>query len=125
MKDVILIANAGSSSLKISIFEVQDKKIKDKIYNIFLEKNDTKIVFHINKKQEAITEITGDAISAMIELFEKWWKNQKDLHLIATGHRIVHGGKNFNKPVLVDKKVSESLRELIPLSPLHQPYIVN
>ncbi|WP_419235667.1 hypothetical protein [Rickettsia endosymbiont of Nabis limbatus] len=54
------------------------------------------MVFHINKKQEAITEITGDAISAMIELFEKWWKNQKDLHLIATGHRIVHGGKNFS-----------------------------
>lgn len=38
MKNVILIANAGSSSLKISIFEIQNKKVKDKIYNIFLEK---------------------------------------------------------------------------------------
>lgn len=35
MKNVILIANAGSSSLKISIFEIQNKKVKD---NIFLEK---------------------------------------------------------------------------------------
>lgn len=122
MKNVILIANAGSSSLKISVFEIKDKKIKDKIYNIFLEKNNTKIVFHINKKQESITEINGDAISSMIELFESWWKNQKDLHLIATGHRIVHGGKNFNKPVLVDYKISEDLKALIPLSPLHQPY---
>ncbi|WP_341788435.1 MULTISPECIES: acetate/propionate family kinase [unclassified Rickettsia] len=122
MKDVILIANAGSSSLKISVFETKDTKIKDKIYNIFLEKNDTKIVFHINKKQESITEINGDAISAMIELFESWWRNQKDLHLIATGHRIVHGGKNFNKPVLIDHKISEDLKALIPLSPLHQPY---
>lgn len=51
MKDVILIANAGSSSLKISIFEIQNKKVKDKIYNIFLEKNVNKILFHINKKQ--------------------------------------------------------------------------
>lgn len=122
MKNVILIANAGSSSLKISVFEIKDKKIKDKIYNIFLEKNNTKIVFHINKKQESITEINGDAISAMIELFESWWKNQKDLHLIATGHRIVHGGKNFNKPVLVNHKISEDLKALIPLNPLHQPY---
>ncbi len=37
MKNVILIANAGSSSLKISIFEIQNKKVKDNIYNIFLE----------------------------------------------------------------------------------------
>jgi len=122
MKNVILIANAGSSSLKISIFEIQDKKIKDKIYNIFLEKNDNKILFHINKNHESTAEITGDAISVMIELFEDWWKKQKNLNLIATGHRIVHGGKNFNKPVLVNEKVSEDLKTLIPLSPLHQPY---
>ncbi len=38
MKDVILIANAGSSSLKISIFEIQNKKVKDKIYNIYFRK---------------------------------------------------------------------------------------
>nr|CDI28958.1 hypothetical protein RMONA_1435 [Rickettsia monacensis IrR/Munich] len=45
MKDVILIANAGSSSLKISIFEIQNKKVKDKIYNIFLEKMIIKYYF--------------------------------------------------------------------------------
>ncbi len=58
----------------------------------------------------------------MIDLFEDWWKKQENLKLIATGHRIVHGGKNFNKPVIVNEKVSEDLRALIPLSPLHQPY---
>jgi acetate kinase len=122
MKDVILIANAGSSSLKISIFEIQNKKVKDKIYNIFLEKNDNKILFHINKKQESATDIKDDAIEVMIDLFEDWWKKQENLNLIATGHRIVHGGKNFNKPVIVNEKISEDLRALIPLSPLHQPY---
>lgn len=122
MKDVILIANAGSSSLKISIFEIQDRKIRDKIYNIFLEKNDNKILFHINKNYESTAQINDDAILVMIELFEEWWKKQKDLNLIATGHRVVHGGKDFNKPVLVDEKISEVLKELIPLSPLHQPY---
>ena len=70
MKDVILIANAGSSSLKISIFEIQNKKVKDKIYNIFLEKNDNKILFHINKKQESATDVKDDAIEMMIDLFE-------------------------------------------------------
>jgi len=122
MKDVILIANAGSSSLKISIFEIQNKKVKDKIYNIFLEKNDNKILFHINKKQESATDIKDDAIKMMIDLFEDWWETKDSLNLIATGHRIVHGGKNFSKPVLVTEKISEDLRSLIPLSPLHQPY---
>ncbi len=45
MKNVILIANAGSSSLKISIFEIQNEKVKDKIYNIFLEKMIMKYYF--------------------------------------------------------------------------------
>ena len=49
-------------------------------------------------------------------------EKQENLKLIATGHRIVHGGKNFNKPIIVNEKVSEDLRALIPLSPLHQPY---
>ena len=122
MKDVILTANAGSSSLKISIFEIWNKEIKDKIYNIFLEKNDNKILFHVNKNHESATKINGDPIKIMIDLFEDWWQKQQDLHLIATAHRVVHGGKIFNKSVLVTKKISEDLRSLIPLSPLHQPY---
>lgn len=67
MKDVILIANAGSSSLKISIFEIQNKKVKDKI------------LFHINRKQASATDIKDDAIEMMIDLFEDWWKKQENL----------------------------------------------
>ncbi|ADE29618.1 acetate/propionate family kinase [Rickettsia prowazekii] len=122
MKDVILIANAGSSSLKISIFAIQNKRVNDKIYNIFLEKNNNKILFYINQQKESTTSIKDDPIEMMINLFEEWWKKQSALNLIATGHRIVHGGKNFNKPVVVNKKVIKELRVLIPLSPLHQPY---
>ncbi|KJV93665.1 acetokinase family protein [Rickettsia parkeri str. Tate's Hell] len=58
----------------------------------------------------------------IIDLFEDWWKKQQNLKLIATGRRIVHGEKIFNKLVIVNEKVSEDLRPLIPLSPLHQPY---
>ncbi len=58
----------------------------------------------------------------IIDLFEDWWKKQQNLKLIATGRRIVHGEKIFNKLVIVNEKVSEDLRPLIPLSPLHQAY---
>jgi acetate kinase len=37
----------------------------------------------------------------------------------AVGHRVVHGGSRFREPVLVDDEVTEALRELTPLAPLH------
>jgi acetate kinase len=39
----------------------------------------------------------------------------------AVGHRVVHGGRNFTKPTLVDEHVRDQLEELTPLAPLHQP----
>jgi acetate kinase len=37
------------------------------------------------------------------------------------GHRVVHGGEVFQKPTLIDQKVIDTIRELIPLAPLHNP----
>jgi acetate kinase len=42
--------------------------------------------------------------------------------LVAAGHRIVHGGPNFTKPVKLDAASIEELKKLIPLAPLHQPH---
>lgn len=43
-------------------------------------------------------------------------------HLAAVGHRIVHGGRDFDAPVLVDDDALEALERLSPLAPLHQPH---
>jgi acetate kinase len=42
--------------------------------------------------------------------------------IAAAGHRVVHGGLEFTKPVLVDKNVIAALEKLEPLAPLHQPH---
>src|SRR5208337_1335219 len=42
--------------------------------------------------------------------------------LIATGHRVVHGGSLYTGPVRIDERVVAELRRLIPLAPLHQPH---
>ncbi|HNV40905.1 MAG TPA: acetate/propionate family kinase, partial [Ornithinibacter sp.] len=42
-------------------------------------------------------------------------------HVVAIGHRVVHGGRRFTQPVVVDDVVLESLRVLSPLAPLHNP----
>ncbi|MGW5560323.1 acetate/propionate family kinase [Micromonospora sp. NPDC003944] len=41
--------------------------------------------------------------------------------LAAVGHRVVHGGRTFSAPVLVDDAVLAAIRDLVPLAPLHNP----
>jgi acetate kinase len=41
--------------------------------------------------------------------------------ILGVGHRVVHGGEVFREPVLIDEKVMDTIRELIPLAPLHNP----
>ncbi|OQW95508.1 MAG: acetate kinase, partial [Beggiatoa sp. IS2] len=54
------------------------------------------------------------------------WLDQREnsLEIVAVGHRIVHGGGVFTKPVRIDAAVIEQLEQLIPLAPLHQPHNV-
>jgi acetate kinase len=42
--------------------------------------------------------------------------------LVAVGHRVVHGGNQFHKPVAVTPAVLDDLEKLVPLAPLHQPH---
>ncbi len=46
---------------------------------------------------------------------------QNPAELLGIGHRVVHGGEAFREPVLIDEKVMETIRDLIPLAPLHNP----
>ena len=126
MSDVILVINAGSSSVKISIFDLVNKKIGKLLHHIFLEKEEEEIILHIDNTEIAelfpSSPSNGDLISLMIDTFESWWKNQEGMNLIATGHRVVHGGPIFTNSVKVTDIVQKQLESLIPLAPLHQPY---
>lgn len=41
--------------------------------------------------------------------------------ITAVGHRVVHGGEKFSQPTVIDAEVMDTIRELIPLAPLHNP----
>lgn len=127
MKEVVLTVNAGSSTLKIAIFTIHGKEISDCLYRILLEVLDNKLLFHVNNGKNSYQvdtkSVEDDIMSLMINRFESWWEGIKgDLNLLAIGHRIVHGGRVFTKPILVDQQVIERLISLIPLNPLHLPY---
>jgi acetate kinase len=52
-----------------------------------------------------------------------WLREHADgVSLIAAGHRVVHGGLAYDRPVRIDNAVLESLQSLVPLAPLHQPH---
>jgi acetate kinase len=50
-----------------------------------------------------------------------WLREEHDINPIAVGHRVVHGGPKYDRPVLVDHSVLADLQQYIPLAPLHQP----
>ena len=50
-----------------------------------------------------------------------WLRQRYDIMPVAVGHRVVHGGPAYDRPILVDAGVLENLEKYVPLAPLHQP----
>src|SRR4051812_44606850 len=125
--DTILVVNAGSSSLKFQIFEVSASgrltcAVKGQMDGIGtqprlrVERADgQKLIeqtYDTNQVPDlpAATKTTGD-----------WLRTLPDLNLVAVGHRVVHGGPDYDQPILLNSDVVSQLERYIPLAPLHQP----
>jgi acetate kinase len=91
----ILVVNAGSSSLKLSLIGADDETLASR---------------ELDAPHSVIDRAAVDDALATGDL------GQAD----AVGHRIVHGGERFRRAVRVDSEVEAALRELADLAPLHQ-----
>ena len=120
----ILSVNAGSSSLKFTLFEMPEEKelisgvferigIDNSFYTIKL--NGEKI------KKEAVLRSHTDAVKILTqELLDN--NIVEDLSEIkAIGHRMVHGGEKYASSVLLTDEVIKTVEELSDLAPLHNP----
>ncbi len=122
----ILIVNAGSSSLKYQLIDMDNEhtlakglvekigiagsKIKHKANGKEFTK-ETPIEDHVVATKlmlDALTDPEYGAVKSMDEIG-------------AVGHRVLHGGPNFTKSVIVTKEVEDAIEENIPLGPLHNP----
>lgn len=125
----ILVLNAGSSSLKFSLFRANaadalQLAVRGQIDGLGTrprlsakDADDAPLV----DREYSSTEVA--ALSDAIELAAAWLRERfSDEPLRAVGHRVVHGGAEFSHPVLVDAAVFAALERLIPLAPLHQPH---
>ncbi|MGH7321077.1 MAG: acetate/propionate family kinase [Candidatus Rokuibacteriota bacterium] len=128
MSDVILVLNAGSSSLKFTEFLVNGRDTLAVGVSGNLEELYGRARFRATDSRGAAIDEhdwNEDAppqhAGALEFLFEWLQANVSDARLAAVGHRVVHGGTAYVTPVRVDTAVVDTLAEFVPLAPLHQP----
>lgn len=96
----ILVINAGSSSIKYTLFDSTTLRVID--HALIEELRDHHHGFELMQVQFQQHSIDITQINAI-------------------GHRVVHGGDRFHEPILIDDTVLEEITALIPLAPLHNP----
>ena len=118
----ILTINAGSSSLKASLFEKTKELVKIQIDGINRDK--CKFTYKSADKNIGQHQKIKNHETALTFALELLLKNKaiKDLEEIkATGHRVVHGGEKYTKSVKIDANVLKTIEKLSNLAPLHNP----
>jgi len=132
MTDVILVVNAGSSSIKFSMFALNQRGDSLALrYHGQIEGIGSQPRFvAVDAEGRTVADQAvggpraggGDHESALSALLE-WISGHTDgLRVLAVGHRVVHGGEQFAAPVVVDTAILDQLEKLMPLAPLHQPH---
>ncbi len=125
MSDAILTLNAGSSSLKFSLFRGTDGK-PIRLYRGGFDRGGAPKVVSLKDETGQETNLPlsepGELTSAFAAVLD-WCEGQRDFgSIVAVGHRIVHGGLDYHEPVELTDRVIDDLVELSPLAPLHQPH---
>ena len=129
MSDLILVLNAGSSSLKFSVMaaagDALELRVSGRVEGLHVRPRFV-VKDADGRKLDAKEWASGqhldqaDALAYVLEWLES--KRSADARLAAVGHRVVHGGTEFGTAVRVDAGIVERLQRFVPLAPLHQPH---
>ena len=129
LPNAVLALNAGSSSLKFALYEWDAGKELEALSEGEIEEIDTAphLVARNGEGAPLHEELwSGDAPKTRADLLDSLlhWTDRHlgNTRLIAVGHRVVHGGRDFTGPVRVTDDIVTALEALTPLAPLHQPH---
>lgn len=127
MSEVILVVNAGSSSLKFQVHQVGDSGtltfcLGGQVSGISAEQPAFRAK---DAAGQVLIEQTYEAhqvrdLAAAQDIMASWLASQISRPPVAVGHRIVHGGPRMTHSVLITPDVLAYLDSLVPLAPLHQ-----
>ncbi len=128
MADAVVVLNAGSSSLKFSVFVGRSDEFDlivrgqaEGLYTAprFVAKNGAGRVLAEKYWGEGGTLGHDGALDHLVGFLRTEYAEHR---LAGVGHRVVHGGADFTHPVRIDAGVLAGLEKYIPLAPLHQPH---
>ncbi|MDI3559980.1 acetate/propionate family kinase [Bradyrhizobium sp. Arg816] len=126
--DTILVVNAGSSSVKFQVYAIEGdgalrRQIKGQMDGIG------------SRPRLRASGPSGDPMAdraypieavpdvpAAMAVAGDWLRDELRVTPIAVGHRVVHGGPDYSRPVLIDHGVVSRLERFVTLAPLHQPH---
>ena len=123
----ILVINAGSSSMKFTLFEMENESVIAKGQFERLGSDAPNMIYKRPDgfKFEQVIPVK-DHVEAFKAICDKLVDPEmgviKDLSEInAVGHRVLHGGEKITAPVIIDENAKSIIRECFPLGPLHNP----
>jgi len=124
---VLLVLNAGSSSVKFCVYQPADQwrlAARGRIEGIGTSPRLS--VSEGGTEAPADERKLGGVIRdqrSALEFLSSWLRDSfHGARVLGVGHRVVHGGPHYSAPVVIDTHVLERLRNLVPLAPLHQPH---
>ncbi len=125
-QEAVLTLNAGSSSLKFGVFTLDGTHPRRRWSGEYRGVGGRRVGFRLRgadggEAAEETVEV-ADHEQALSHLLGWWDGAVPDLWLVAAGHRVVHGGTDFDGPVPLDGRALRRLGELVHLAPLHMPH---
>ena len=128
MADAIVVLNAGSSSIKFSLFALRDGGLEPELRGQIEGIYSAPRFVSKDEQGEVIAEKTwppGTSLGherALEHLISYLRGEVAQYRLVGIGHRVVHGGLAFREPVRLESAVLGVLEGFVPLMPLHQPH---
>lgn len=125
MTRALLTLNAGSSSLKFSLFALNGD-VPERRYTGAFDRGGAPgevAITGVNGEHTVLAlDQPGELASAFAAVLA-WCEGRDDFgEIVAVGHRVVHGGMDHTAPVVLSDDVIADLAKLSPLAPLHQPH---
>lgn len=120
----VLVINSGSSSIK---YQLVDPETGASIASGLVERIGESVSHLEHEYNGETTELNdpiadhGEGLRLVIDMLNEKGPKLDDVGIKAVGHRVVQGGKYFDKAVLIDDDVQALIDELSPLAPLHNP----
>jgi acetate kinase len=125
--DTFLVVNAGSSSVKIQVFSVEGEGALRRLVKGQMDGIGSRPRLratgagHPMADRAYPIESVPDVPAAM-RIAGEWLRDELRIAPMAVRHRVVHGGPDYDRPVLIDHGVVGRLERFAPLAPLHQPH---